>query len=131
MDPIALIAERRIQEAMERGDFDDLPGKGMPLNLEEDDPMVPGELRMAYRMLRNAGMLPPEIELRKELLRLSDLLSAVTDEGERRERRRELDYKLMQFNLMRNRPVYLEGLPEYRDRTLQKLSHKARNDAEG
>lgn len=122
MDPFAVIAERRIQEAMERGDFDDLPGKGMPLSLEEDDPMVPGELRMAYRMLRNAGMLPPEIELRKELLRLSDLLSAVTDEGERRERRRELDYKLMQLNLMRNRPVYLEGLPEYRGKVLDKLA---------
>lgn len=122
MDPITLMAERRILEAMERGEFDDLPGKGKPLDLEDDDPMVPEELRMAYRIMKNAGMLPPELELRKEILRLSDLLDAVRDEGERRERRRELEFKLMKLNLMRQRPVFLEGLPEYRERVLQKLS---------
>jgi hypothetical protein len=122
MDPITLMAERRILEAMERGEFDDLPGKGKPLELEDDDPMVPEELRMAYRIMKNAGMLPPELELRKEILRLSDLLDAVRDEGERRARRRELDYKLMKLNLMRQRPVFLEGLPEYRERVLEKLS---------
>ena len=131
MDPITLMAERRILEAMERGEFDDLPGKGKPLSLEDDDPMVPAELRMAYRMLKNAGMLPPEVELRKEILRLSDLLDAVHDEGERRERRRELDCKLMKLNLMRQRPVFLEGLPEYRERVLQKLSRNPRVDAGG
>jgi len=122
MDLFAVIAERRILEAMERGEFDDLPGKGKPLNLEDDDPMVPEELRMAYRMLSNAGLLPPELEVRKELLRLQDLLDAVQDEGERRRRRRELDFHLMKFNLMRRKPVFLEGLPEYKDRVLQKLS---------
>ena len=122
MDLFAVIAERRILEAMERGEFDDLPGKGKPLNLSDDDPMVPEELRMAYRMLSNAGLLPPELEVRKELLRLQDLLDAVQDEGERRRRRRELDFHLMKFNLMRRKPVFLEGLPEYKDRVLQKLS---------
>jgi hypothetical protein len=122
MDPITLMAERRILEAMERGEFDDLPGKGKPLELEDDDPMVPEELRMAYRIMKNAGMLPPELELRKEILRLSDLLDAVRDEGERRARRRELDYKLMKLNLMRQRPVFLEGLPEYREKVRNRLS---------
>ena len=122
MDLFAVIAERRILEAMERGEFDDLPGKGKPLRLDDDDPAVPEELRMAYRILSNAGLLPPEIELRKEILRLSDLLDAVHDEGERRERRRELDYKLMKLNTMRRRPVFLEGVPEYRGRLLSKLS---------
>jgi hypothetical protein len=122
MDPITLMAERRILEAMERGEFDDLPGKGKPLDLEDDDPMVPEELRMAYRMMKNAGMLPPDLELRKEILRLSDLLDAVRDEGERRARRRELDYKLMKLNLMRQRPVFLEGLPEYREKVRNRLS---------
>jgi hypothetical protein len=84
--------------------------------------MVPEELRMAYRMMKNAGMLPPDLELRKEILRLSDLLDAVRDEGERRARRRELDYKLMKLNLMRQRPVFLEGLPEYREKVRNRLS---------
>ena len=58
----------------------------------------------------------------REILRLTDLLDAVHDEEDRRERRRELDYKLMKFNMMRRRPVNLEGLPEYRDRVEEKLS---------
>lgn len=122
MDLFAVIAERRILEAMERGDFDDLPGKGKPLLLEDDDPMIPEELRMAYRMLKNAGMLPPEIELRKEILRLQDLLDAVEDEGKRRAHRRQLEYRLMQLNLMRRKPIFLEGAPEYRDRVAARLS---------
>jgi len=122
MDFFAVIAERRILEAMERGEFDDLPGKGKPLNLEDEDPMVPEELRMAYRMLKNAGLLPPELELRKEILRLQDLLDAVRDEGERRKRRRDLDFKLMKLNTMRRKPVFLEGLPEYKEKVLNRLS---------
>jgi len=88
MDPLTAIAERRIQEAIERGEFDDLPGKGKPLLLGEDDRSVREELRMAYRMLKYAGLLPPEVELHKEILRLTDLLDAVHDEEGRRERRR-------------------------------------------
>ncbi len=122
MDPLIAIAERRIQEAIECGEFDDLPGKGKPLDLGEDDRTVPAELRMAYRMLKNAGLLPPEVELHKEILRLTDLLDSIHDEEGRRERRRELDFKLMKLNMMRRRPVNLEGLPEYRDRVEEKLS---------
>ncbi len=69
------IAERRIQEAMEAGKLDDLPGKGKPLQLD-DDSLVPEELRMAYRILKNAGYLPPELEDRKQALDLCDLLNS-------------------------------------------------------
>ena len=55
------IAERKIAEAIANGDFDDLPGSGKPLELD-DDSLVPEELRLAYRILRNAGFVPPEIE---------------------------------------------------------------------
>ncbi len=61
---IQSIAERRIEESMARGDFDDLPGRGRPLELE-DDSHVPPELRMAYKVLRNAGCVPPELAERK------------------------------------------------------------------
>ena len=44
------------EEAIERGEFDDFPGKGKPLHLGEDDRTVPEELRLAYRMLKNAGL---------------------------------------------------------------------------
>ncbi len=56
-----LIAERKIAEAAERGEFDDLPGRGKPLDLE-DDALVPEDLRMAYRILKNAGYVPAEVE---------------------------------------------------------------------
>lgn len=62
---IQSIAERRIEESMAKGDFDDLPGRGRPLELE-DDSHVPPELRMAYKVLRNAGCVPPELAERKE-----------------------------------------------------------------
>lgn len=55
------IAERKIAEAIANGDFDDLPGSGKPLELD-DDSLVPEELRLAYRILKNAGFVPPEIE---------------------------------------------------------------------
>jgi hypothetical protein len=56
-----LIAERRIQEALARGEFDNLPGAGRPLELD-DEPLVPEEVRAIYRVLKNAGFVPPEVE---------------------------------------------------------------------
>jgi len=61
-----LLAERRIAEAIARGDFDDLPGTGRPLELD-DDPLIPNELRAAYRILKNAGFVPPEVAARREI----------------------------------------------------------------
>lgn len=110
-----IIAEKRIREAMERGEFDRLPGAGQPLRLD-DDAMVPRELRMAYKILRNAGCLPPELELRKEILTLRDLLRAVEGDGERRTKIGELNRKLLKLGLMSGRTVDLDGFPEYRDR---------------
>ena len=55
------IAEQRIAEAIANGDFDDLPGSGKPLELD-DDSLLPEELRLAYRILKNAGFVPQEIE---------------------------------------------------------------------
>ncbi len=72
---IQFIAEQRIAEAQAQGVFDNLPGTGRPLELE-DMSHVPEELRMAYKILSNAGCLPPELEQRKELNRLVDLLGS-------------------------------------------------------
>ena len=58
---LELIAERRIAEAAAQGEFDDLPGTGRPLNLDED-PLVPEDQRMANQILRNAGFVPREVE---------------------------------------------------------------------
>ena len=121
MDLIAALAERKILEAMERGEFDDLPGKGKPLDLS-DDPMVPEELRVAYKVLKNAGYMPPEVELHNEIVRLRGLIDAACDEAQRSARVKELNVKLLRFNIMKRRPVNLEGVPEYRERVMDKLT---------
>lgn len=60
------LIERRIDEARRRGAFDDLPGEGRPLELD-DDRLVPEELRVAFRILKNAGYVPPEVEALRDL----------------------------------------------------------------
>ncbi len=83
------LAEEQIQSAIRRGDFDDLPGQGKPLKLD-DDMGIPDELRVAYRILRNAGCLPPELTLRHEIHELEGLLSQVEMELEQQALRRRL-----------------------------------------
>ncbi len=72
---LELLAERKILEAAARGELDGLPGAGRPLDLD-DDPLVPEELRPAWRILRNAGFVPPEVEARREIFALERLVLA-------------------------------------------------------
>lgn len=67
------LVERRIAEAIARGEFDDLPGAGRPLALD-DDPLVAEEVRVAHRILKNAGFVPPELE---QIAEVNRLLAAV------------------------------------------------------
>ncbi|GAB5045956.1 DnaJ family domain-containing protein [Thermodesulfovibrio sp. TK110] len=120
MDIFEKIAEEKIREAMEQGIFDDLPNKGKPLKLE-DLSWVPEDLRLAYKILKNAGCIPPEIEIRKEIIDLKELLKTIDDDEERIKKIRELNFKLLKFNIERKRPLYLEDFPEYEDKIIQKF----------
>ena len=121
MDILATIAERKIREAMARGELDNLPGKGKPLAMDEDLSGVPAELRMAYKLLKNAGFVPPEVELRKEIVSLREMLGTLEDDEERRRVGRELDFKLLKLGMMRKRPVNLDEFPEYREKIVERL----------
>jgi len=77
------IVEARIAEAQRAGAFDNLPGAGKPLDLD-DDRLVPEDVRMAYRILKNAGFVPQEIEERKEAADLRKLMAAANDDPARR-----------------------------------------------
>ena len=78
------IIEAKIAEAQRAGVFDNLPGAGKPLDLDEDK-LVPEDIRMAYRILKNAGYVPAEILERRELADLRKLINATTaDHPERR-----------------------------------------------
>jgi len=98
-DVIALIAERRITEAMERGDFDNLRLKGKPIP-PEDHSGVPAELRMGFKILKNADCLPRELELRREMLTLRDLLQACQDEEDRAVLKKRLTLTTLHFNIL-------------------------------
>lgn len=78
------IAEKRIEAAISKGELDGLPGQGQPLRLEEDELVAP-EIRMAYRVLKNAGYIPEEVILRKEIARIEELMVGLED-GEIRAR---------------------------------------------
>lgn len=121
MDILATIAERKIREAMARGELDNLAGRGRPLSMDDNHSGVPAELRMAYTVLKNAGFVPPEVELRKEIVSLQEMLGRLEEDDERRKLRRQLDYKLLKLSMMRGRPLDLEQLPEYRDRIEERL----------
>ncbi|CAM2005155.1 DnaJ family domain-containing protein [Acanthopleuribacter pedis] len=91
------IVERKIQEAMQDGAFEGLPGAGKPLPLDEDA-AVPEDVRLTYKVLKNAGFVPPELEWRKEMVRLQDLVAGAVDALSREAYRKQLAIKQLQFD---------------------------------
>ncbi|MDR2227589.1 MULTISPECIES: DUF1992 domain-containing protein [Providencia] len=77
MSIIDLWAERHIQESLNKGELSQLNGEGKPLHLE-DDSLVPPELRAGYRLLKNSGYLPAELQQRKDALTLSHMLQGLS-----------------------------------------------------
>ena len=123
MDIFARIAEQRIREAIENGEFEDLKGMGKPLDLG-DESWIPEDLRMAYRILKNAGCLPAELELRKEVLNLRELINTIDDNKERIKKIRELNFKLLKLNELRKKPLHLDNFPEYEDKFCKNQRYK-------
>jgi hypothetical protein len=91
--------ESIIQEAMARGEFENLPGKGKPLDLTEYF-NTPEDVRVAQAMLKNAGMVPVEIELLQDIAAYKELLEAATDKNEKDQLLKTLGEKRLQFNLL-------------------------------
>ncbi|WP_347291931.1 DUF1992 domain-containing protein [Kluyvera georgiana] len=115
-------AERHITDAQRRGEFDNLPGQGEPLVLD-DDSAVPEELRSGYRLLKNAGCLPPELEQRKEAIALADILKGIRREDVRYQelsrRLTLLELKLQQAGINTD---FLRG--DYAEKLLQKINEE-------
>lgn len=115
-------AERHITDAQRRGEFDNLPGQGEPLVLD-DDSAVPEELRSGYRLLKNAGCLPPELEQRKEAIALADILKGIRREDVRYQelsrRLTLLELKLHQAGINTD---FLRG--DYAEKLMQKINEE-------
>jgi hypothetical protein len=90
------LVEARISDAQVRGELDNLPGEGEPLELQ-DEALVPEELRAGYRLLKNAGYLPPAVQMRREIAEVEQLLQLAEDTTERQSLNRRLRYLLLKL----------------------------------
>ena len=117
------IAERRILEAQRDGAFDNLPGKGKPLELE-DLSWVPEDLRIGYHVLKNAHVLPPEVELLKDIHSLEDLLKHVEDETERRSLAKSIQWKMIRLDMLKRRSLDLNTVRTYSRKLVAKFQIK-------
>jgi hypothetical protein len=117
------LVEQRINEAASRGAFNDLPGAGKPLEFD-DDLLVPEEVRVANRILKNAGFVPPAVEQLLALRGLQEELDRVTDPATRC----QIQVKMLALDMA------LESLRgggcvphEYRRRIAERLSERAQS----
>ncbi|MDJ0778743.1 MAG: DUF1992 domain-containing protein [Gammaproteobacteria bacterium] len=115
------LAEEQIEAAIRRGELDDLPGQGQRLDLD-DERVIPEALRVAYRVLKNAGCLPPEFGLRSEIRELEGLLHQVEVDTESQALRRRLS--LLKTRLaLQGRELHLSAQEgAYRQKLLDRLA---------
>lgn len=102
MDIFTNIAEQKIQEGIRKGAFDNLSGQDKPLEIEDLSGVDP-EYRMAYKILKNAGFLPPEMEVKKEINEFEKKIDESGSEGEKKSLRIELSKKISLYNVMKEK----------------------------
>ncbi|MFM0571181.1 DUF1992 domain-containing protein [Paraburkholderia caledonica] len=120
----ALVEQRIAAAAAARGEFDDLPGAGAPLSLD-DDALVPEEVRVANRILKNAGFVPPAMEQLRALRDLQAELNAVSDQAMRCRLQARMLALHMALESLRGGPLVLPR--EYCRRIAERLSERASN----
>ncbi|HXD10455.1 MAG TPA: DUF1992 domain-containing protein [Anaerolineales bacterium] len=91
-----------IKKAQERGEFDNLPGKGKPIDLTAYFEM-PEDVRVAQSLLKNAGMTSREVDLLKEIAGLRQVLATVVNENKKLEIQKQIREKQIEFSLMMER----------------------------
>ena len=123
LEAIRIIAERKITEAIQNGQLANEGWRNKPLPMTNDN-LVPEELRMAHKILKNAGYLPPEIETKKEIQQLEDLLAGCDDEHTRLKQIKRLNYLIMKLSVMKGGPVNIESQEEYYRQVVERLSVK-------
>ena len=115
---IEQIAEQQIIAARDSGEFENLPGAGKPLALD-DDAGVPPELRAGYRVMKNSGFVPPEIEQLKQVRDVEALLPQVASDKEKKR-------LLLKLSLLRSKLPSLQlttaSASHYQDKILRRLA---------
>lgn len=126
MDWITFIAEQKISKAISNGELDTSGWENKPLNLD-DDHLVPEDLKMAYKILKNSGHLPPEIETRKEITRLEQLIASTEDEHQRLQQMRKLSVLLMKVDAARHIPSNIAEQDEYYRKIVERTQVNSSN----
>jgi len=90
--------DEKIEEAIAKGEFDNLPGKGKPLDLDAYF-ATPEHLRMGYSVLKSADIIPEEMELLREIEGLKKSLDSSTTRIEEKALRQQLSEKLTNLNM--------------------------------
>ena len=109
------IVEERILKAQKKGDFENLIGSGKPLKLNENY-YIPEELRLAYKILKNADCLPPEIELKKEIKQTEDLLAGMQETCDKYRILKKLNFLIMKLNTLRDTSIMNEMPQHYMEK---------------
>jgi len=118
------LVEQRIAAAAARGEFDDLPGAGAPQDLD-DDLLVPEEVRVANRILKNAGFVPPAVEQLRSLRHLQEELQAAGDRATRCRLQAKLLALDMALESLRGEPTVVPR--EYCRRIAERLSERVQD----
>jgi hypothetical protein len=100
--PSEKLIDKMIREAMERGEFDNLSGSGQPVDLSSYF-AAPEDVRLGHKMLKDANIIPEELELLKEAEELKAELRNTSTEEEKRKIRKAIDEKLLKYNLLKER----------------------------
>ncbi|MFV0435880.1 MAG: DnaJ family domain-containing protein [Desulfopila sp.] len=121
MDCLAFIAEQKIAQAIQNGELQPSGWQNRPL-VFEDDHLVPEDLRIAYKILKNSGYLPPELATRKEITRLEQLIASTEDEHQRLQQMRKLAVLMMKVEAGRNRPANIGHNDDYYQKVVERTS---------
>ncbi|MBT8330116.1 MAG: DUF1992 domain-containing protein [Desulfofustis sp.] len=124
------IAEQRIAKAIEDGTLKTEGWKNRPLPLD-DDAFVPDDLKMAYKILKNSGYVPPEIETRKEIQKLEDLIVKTEDSHQRVKQMKKLDLLMRKIDAQRSRPSSLEHDDAYFRKIVEKIDQSKERSSSG
>jgi hypothetical protein len=115
------LVEQRISAAAARGEFDNLPGAGEPLELD-DDALVPEEVRVANRIMKNAGFVPPAVEHLRALRDLQHEAGSTEDPATRRKLQAKMLALDMALESLRGSSTVVPL--EYRRRIAERLSER-------
>jgi hypothetical protein len=126
LEAIRRIAERKISEAIQKGLLRTQGWHNRPLPITNDT-LVPEELRMAHKILKNAGYLPPEIETKKEIQKIEVLLATCDDEYTRVKQLKKLNYLILKLNIIKKDSGNIESQEAYYRKIVERTSVKKKN----